>query len=167
MGKVDPTGFQATLDTIPKGQLSERQERIARALAMVQSGSSVRGASRACGIPTSTLWGYAHGITNLARENDGGRGRDLDAIYEATIDASLIAAEKLREALVTDDWSHGDLIKAYGVATDKVVALNQRSTDAPSGIRELFAAVLAEGDLTISKRDASRDAIEVDAREIG
>lgn len=167
MEKTDPTGFAKGLATIPKGQLSERQQRIANGLAMIQGGQSIKGAARACGIPMSTLWGYARGVSDLSRENDGGRGRDLDAILDASIDVSLIAAERLRESLVNDEWKAGDLVKAYGVATDKVALLNQRSTDAPSGIRELFAAVLAEGDVTIRKRDPADEAIDVAADRVG
>lgn len=166
MGKVDPTGFQAALATIQPGQLSERQQRIATGLAMIQAGSSCLAASKQCSLPVSTLWRYARGISNLQSENDGGRGRELDAIHDASIDASLIAAERLRDSLIHDEWKPGDLVKAYGVATDKVIALSQRTTEAPMGIRELFSAVLAENDITIRKRDAIDQAIEIEASGI-
>lgn len=163
MGKVDPTGFQAALATIQPGQLSERQQRIATGVAMIQAGSTLNSASKACGIPLSTLWGYARGITKFENENEGRRGRDLEVLHDACLDNALLASEKLREALTTEEWSHGDLVKALGVNVDKIAVLGQRTAPAPDGIRELFASVLSENEITIRKRDPVNDAVEVEA----
>lgn len=166
MSKVDPTGFQAALATIQPGQLSERQQRIAMGLAMIEAGKTVSAASRECGIPRMTLWGYAQGVTKLGNENEGRRGRDLETLHDACLDNALLASEMLRDALTQDEWTHADLVKALGVNVDKLAVLGQRTSPAPDGIRELFASVLTENEIVLRKRDPIGDAVEV-AAEIG
>lgn len=163
MSKVDTTGFDAVLAAIPKGQLSERQQRIAAGMAMVREGSSVLAAAKACGLPNSTLWAYCNDVTKLGRENDGPLGRDIEALRAASVDASLIAAEKLRKALIEDEWKHGDLVKAYGVATDKVIAMGDNRGAAPNALADVLGALLDKGDVSIKRRDPANDAIEIEA----
>ena len=164
MAKVDPTGFDKAIAAIQPGALSERQQRIATAMAMVREGHSILKASKECELPYSTLWGYCRGVSNLGRENDGGRGRDLDALQAASLDASLIAVEKLRTALLTEDWKHGDLVKAYGVATDKVIAFSQQPTGEAEDGQSMLAKFLAGHKVTIEPKRAGDDAIEVEGQ---
>lgn len=167
MGKVDPTGYEAALAQIPKGQLSERQQRIATGMAMVREGSSIWAAAKACQIPYSTLWGYCNNVTKLDNENAGVQGRDLEALQTASLDVSLIAAEKLRKALEEDDWRHGDLVKAYGVATDKVIAFQERPQADDAQGQSLLTKLIQGHRITIEPAREGDDAVPVEAERIG
>ena len=95
--KTDPTGYQAALDTIDPGALSERDQRIAAALAMVREGRSVAGAARAAQVPRSTLSRYVAGVSKLGSQNGvAPRVRDL---VEVSYDVARIAGESIRESL--------------------------------------------------------------------
>lgn len=167
MGKVDPTGFDSVLAKIPKGQLSERQERIATGLAMIQNGSSIKRAAQTCGIPVSTLWNYHHGISTLGSET--GFERDLKSVQAVSHDIALIAGENIVKSLTTEPeaWKPGDLVKAYGVATDKVIAFQAGGqASAPNGIAELVGSLLEQGDISIKRRDKAAEAVEVEAERV-
>lgn len=168
MGKVDPTGFDAALQTIQPGQLSERQQRIAAGLAMIREQKySISAAAHKAGIPVSTLWDYHHGYSTIGSET--GFERDLKAVTESTYDIAQIAADAIRTSLTQtpEDWKPGDLVKAYGVAVDKIAILSQRSAAPVAGMTELVSALLNQGELSIRKRDPIADAVEVEAVEIG
>ena len=163
MEKIDPTGKDAALETIQTGALSEREQRIATALALVREGSSIKRAARDCQIPRSTLSRYVAGVSKLGATNGvAPRVRDL---VEVSYDVARIAGESIRESLSErpEDWKPGDLVKAYGVATDKTVALQANRDDGERGVSAL-AALLSEGaDVTIHAPRPDARAIYVDA----
>lgn len=161
--KIDPTGYEAALETIDPGALSERDQRIAAALAMVREGRSVAGAARAAQVPRSTLSRYVAGVSKLGSTNNvAPRVRDL---VDVSYDVARIAGESIRESLSErpDEWKPGDLVKAYGVATDKTIALQANREDGERGVSAL-AALLSEGaDVTIHAPRPDARAIDVEA----
>lgn len=167
MGKVDPTGFDAALATIQPGQLSERQQRIAAGVALMrEQGMNSRKAAAVVGVPHATLYRYHRDGVSVKQET--GIERDTEDIAEASADIALIAAEAIRESLVQhpEDWKPMDLVKAYGVATDKIIALGQKGAAPVVGIRDLFAGLLGQAEVTLKRRDPLEDAVDVSA-EIG
>jgi len=98
-------------------------------------------------------------------KQETGLERDTEDIAEASADIALLAAEAIRDSLVNhiEDWKPMDLVKAYGVATDKIIALGQKSAAPVIGIRELFQGLLGESEITLRKRDPAADALEVEA----
>ena len=166
MGKVDTTGFDAVLAAIPKGQLSERQQRIAAGMAMVREGRSYRTASMACGIPISTLHHYVSGSSSLEREQ--GFERPLKDVNEQSFDIAQLAGEAIVESLTKDRdaWKPGDLVKAYGVAVDKINAMSGQSAAVPNGIAEALGKLLDKGDVTLRRHRPGDDALEVEAERL-
>lgn len=164
MGKVDPTGIDAALAAIQPGALSERQQRIAAGVALMRDqGLNSRTAAKRVGVPYATLYRYHRDGVTLKQET--GLERDTEDIAEASADIALLAAEAIRDSLVNhiEDWKPMDLVKAYGVATDKIIALGQKSAAPVIGIRELFQGLLGESEITLRKRDPAADALEVEA----
>lgn len=164
MSKVDPTGMDAVLAAIPKGQLSERQQRIAAGVALVkEQGFSCKAAAKRVGIPHATLWRYHR--DNVTLKPEQGLERDTEDIAEASADIALMAAEAIKDSLSNhvEDWRPIDLVKAYGVATDKIIALGDKKSGPVSGITELFSRIIQDNELVVRKRDRMLDAIEVEA----
>lgn len=165
---IDPTGYAGALEAIQPGQLSERQQRIATALAMVRDGMSLNQAARVAKIPLSTLWLY-HRKGHAVAERETKADFNVAAVTEVSVDISLMAAERVRDRLAEnpDDWSNMDLVKAYGVATDKIIALAQRAGgQSVEGMTEL-QRLLTGRKVTIEPAQPGDSAIDVDAREIG
>lgn len=165
---IDPTGYRDQLATIQPGALSERQQRIATALSMVREGISLNQAARVAKIPLSTLWAY-HNSGRTVAERETKADYNVAAVTEVSVDISLMAAERVRDRLAErpDDWSNMDLVKAYGVATDKIIALAQRTTgQGTEGMTEL-QRLLTGRKVTIEDAQPIDSAIEVDAQEIG
>lgn len=156
----DTTGYKTAIAKIPQGQLSERQMRIAAAVAMVRDGSSVEGAARSARIPRTTLRRYIDRAADVASTKEQ-ETRTAD-LLDASFDIANMASEAILESLSTDReaWKPGELVKAYGVATDKTAVLSTQRTSADPGISAL-AKLLESADVTITKRDASQDAIDV------
>ncbi len=123
----DPTGMQAALATIPKGQLSERQQRIAAGLYEIRAGSSINAASKAVGIPYATLYKHHKGL--ISSDNEKTLTKGEGALIDGLFAIAGLASEKIFERL--EDTKHpmsdGNLIKAQGVATDKIAAFRNWS----------------------------------------
>lgn len=164
---IDPTGYDKALAQIQPGALSERKQRIAVALGMIRDGSSLKNAARVAKVPYSTLWEYQHAQRSLS--DPEGRGeRDMATVQAFSVDMSLMAAENVIDSLTNerDQWKPGDLIKLYGVATDKLIAMGQRSNAADDSVSEL-AKLLANSRVTVEPKPADSGALEVDAQRIG
>jgi len=160
MANIDPTGYDVALANIQPGALSERQQRVASAMAMVRDGETIKHSASLARIPQSTLWGYLNGKSKLGTEAEHGR---LEEVTEHSYDISRMAAEAIKESLSDRpaDWRPGDLVKAYGVATDKIIAIrNAPASQTAPGISAL-AALLEGADVTITKRDPAKHAIDV------
>lgn len=162
--KVDPTGYEDALATIPKGQLSERQQRIAAGLAMIREGSSIKKAAEVCRIPKTTMWEYHHSLRSLS-DPEIKVDRDMKAIQAATYDIAQIASEKIIESLSdnAEDWKPGDLVKAYGVAVDKIGILSSSAAPGTDGVANLVSALLEAGSVTITPHPPDHAAIDVEA----
>ena len=168
MSKVDPTGFEAALATIPEGQLSERQHRIAAGIALINDeGLSTHEAARRVSIPQATLYRYHRGQVALNQEMPA--ERDLEAVTRASYDISQIAADAILDSLANEreDWKPGDLIKAYGVATDKVIAINRKAAPPDESAAAALVGVLAKAfegkSVTVTEADPVEQAVEVEA----
>ena len=164
---IDPTGYTAAIAAIPKGQLSERQQRIAAGLAMIREGKSIQAASRATMIPWSTLDRYHKGLSTL-ESNEAGAEVNAENIHHAAADIALIAAQHVLESMRDniEEWKPSDLIKAFGVAADKVLALSGRTKGAEQGISAL-GQLLAGSTLTFPPRPQGDSALDVEAERIG
>ena len=116
----DPSGYLEAIAEIPKGQLSERQQRIATGLAMINEGSSCNAAAIAVNIPAKTMWRHNQGYVALTDE----KGVQINerALVAASFDMAQIAAQKITDRLLdeTREIKDADLVKIYGVATDKI-----------------------------------------------
>ena len=155
----DPTGYNTALATIPKGQLSERQMRISTAVAMVRDGTSLTQAAKRCKVPLTTLHRYVHRVSDAEVQEQDNRAQDL---LHTSYDIANLAAEAIQTSLVDspDEWKPGDLVKAYGVATDKTINLTKTPQATNPGISAL-AQLLESSDITLTKRDDTRDAIDI------
>lgn len=163
---IDPTGYAGALEAIQPGQLSERQQRIATALAMVRDGSSLLSASKRAQVPLSTLWRYHHNLSRLGSNESDGMEADVMAINQASVDVALIAAEAVRDELVNnrEAWKPADLVRAYSAATDRVIAFQGRSKGPEQGVSAL-AQLLTGRKVTIEDAQPIDSAIEVEAVE--
>jgi hypothetical protein len=165
---IDPTGYTDAIATIPEGQLSERQQRIAAGLAMIRDGTSIKRASEIAKVPLSTLWNYHHKGRSIA-ERETKADYNVAAVTEMSVDISLMAAERVRDRLADDpdSWSNMDLVKAYGVATDKLIAIGARNpSSGDDGISEL-SKLLRSSKVTIEPKADGHSAIDVEADVIG
>ena len=163
---IDPTGYAGALEAIQPGQLSERQQRIATALAMVRDGTPLRKAAVVAKVPYATLWEYHNKGRSVAGQETKA-DYNIAAVTEVSVDISLMAAERVRDRLAEnpDDWSNMDLVKAYGVATDKIIALAQRTGgQSAEGMTEL-QRLLTGRKVTIEDAQPIDSAIEVEAVE--
>lgn len=162
----DPTGYSDAIAAIPAEQLSTRQQQIAAGLAMIREGSPCLTAANKVGIPYSTLWRYSKALSKLNSSEADGREASLQALADHSVVASSIALERVTERLVDDEheWKNGDLIKAYTATADKATALTARPKAEDSGVSAL-RELLAEGDLTITKRGPEAEAIDVTPEE--
>jgi len=164
MGKVDPTGFQAALATIQPGALSERQQRIAAGLAMIRDGESIQQAAVLARVPYSTLWAYHHKGQSVA-DREGKADYNVAAVTELSVDISLMAGERVRDSLAEhpEEWRPMDLVKAYGIATDKVALLSQRSTSSAHDALPALSKLLAGSKVTI---EPSEQATTIEAERV-
>lgn len=167
MAKVDPTGFDKAIASIQPGALSERQQRIAAGLAMIREGKSLSAAARAVQVPLSTMWNYHHGVSTLEGGNQqgGSLSRELEAVHATSHDIALLAGENIVRSLTTEPevWKPGDLVKAYGVAVDKIAILSQQPQGAQEDGQSLLAKFLSGHRVTIEPKRAGDDAVEVEA----
>ena len=169
-GMGDPTGMIEALAEIPAGQLSERQMRIASGIALVRDNNlSYEKASKECGIPTKTLWRHCQG--HVALTDEKGVQVNERALVAASFDMAQIAADKITTRLLDTehDWKDGDLVKVYGVATDKI-AMKRRWAQGNDGGSERSQDTLANAleelrgkTVTITDADPASQAIEVSA----
>ena len=165
---TDPTGITDALAEIPKGQLSERQHRMAAGLALIDAGSSISAASRECGIPYTTLYQQHRGITASDRENTFQRGED--ALIDAQLTIASRASEIVLERLDADTMRDADVIKAMGVATDKVAIKRQwargsgaSDVNTRDALTEALESVMRGGSVTVTGPDPISEAVEVEA----
>lgn len=165
MSKVDPTGYSHAIATIEKGALSERQQRIAVGVAMLRDGATYRQASAAAKVPIRTLWDYAN-RGQAIMEREGKADYNVAAVTEVSLDISLMAAEHVRDRLAAapEEWSNMDLVKAYGIATDKLIALSQRVTGGASDALPALSKLLSGSKVTIEPSEQGR-AIEAERIE--
>ena len=117
----DHTGYKAVVAEITRGQLSERQTRIAAGLALIrEEGSSIKGAAERVGIPEKTLWRHNAGLVSLTSEK--GIQANEQALLAASFDIAQLAADKITDRLLdeTNPVKDADLGKFYGIASDKI-----------------------------------------------
>jgi molybdenum-dependent DNA-binding transcriptional regulator ModE len=165
----DPTGIKQALESIPKGQLSERQQRIAAGLSLIRDdGKSIHGAAKAVDVPCTTLWRYAKGLTAL--ESERGIDANSTALLNASFDIAQVAASRITDRLFDEDnpVEDKDLVKFYGVATDKIAiklgwtrgygSTDEKTQNALAGALQ----ALREGSsVSITKPDKPSEAIDV------
>lgn len=165
---IDPEGYKTAIATIQPGALSERQQRIAAGLAMLREGKSYREAARVAKIPHATLWSY-HNTGRAIAEREGKADHNIAAVTELSVDIALMAGEAVRDSLATnlEEWKPMDLVKAYGVATDKVIALSQRATGGSTDSIPALAKLLQGAKVTIEPAQPSDQALEVEAERVG
>lgn len=168
MADPDLEAVRAVVAEIPKGQLSERQMRIAAGLALIRDrGMPFRQAAAEVDIPVKTLWRHAQGLQDPM--SDKGVTANETALVAASFDVAQMAAAKLTDRLLDEghEWHNGDLVKLYSVATDKVaLRLNWKGGKTPdSGDDGLTAlAKLMKGHRLIAEPvRAGDDAIDVEA----
>ena len=96
-------------------------------------------------------------------ETADGLALAMDELQKGTMIAALMATERVTERLADPDhdWRDTDLIKAQGVNVDKVVALQNRPKAPEESGVALLAAMLETSDITLTKRDAASEAIDV------
>ena len=164
--QTDTDGYTTALETIEPGALSERDQRIAAALAMVREGSSVKGAARRAQVPRTTLMRYVAGVSKLGSTNNV--ARRVDDVAELSYDVARIAGEAVRESLSErpEDWKPGDLVKAFGVATDKTIALAGQRSEGERGVSALAELLSGGGSVTIQAPTPEERAVEVDGRRV-
>lgn len=164
---IDPTGYDKALAQIQPGALSERQQRIAAGLAMLADGQSYRRAASVAQVPLSTLWEYANHARSI-HERQTRMEDDVQVVAQLSCDVALIAGEAVRDSLINerDQWKPGDLVKAYGVATDKLIALGQRASAGDDSVSEL-AKLLSNSRVTVEPMGESDRALSVEAERIG
>ena len=164
----DPHGYQSVIAEIPRGQLSERQTRIAAGLALIRDGSSVNAAAKQVGIPQRTLWRHDKGLAALTSEK--GIQANEQALLAASFDIAQLAAEKITDRLLdeTNPVKDADLGKFYGIASDKIAIrrgyargtgpADEKTQDALAGALER----LRQGDqVQITSADPTSHAIDV------
>ena len=164
----DHTGMDAVVAEIPRGQLSERQTRIAAGLALIRDGSSVQAAARQVEIPQPTLWRHNRGLSTLNDEK--GIQANEQALLAASFDIAQLAAEKITDRLLdeTNPVKDADLGKFYGIASDKIAIrrgyargtgpADEKTQDALAGALER----LRQGDqVQITSPDPTSQAIDV------
>lgn len=156
------TGFDAALEAIPENQLSSRQQRIAAGVAMIREGSTCLAASKAVEIPYTTLRRYSKALANVVSSEADGRDASFQALADHSIVASTIALERITERLVDDEheWKDSDLARTYVATAEKAQSLIARPKAEDSGVSAL-RELMQEGDITITKRDPTKDAIDV------
>lgn len=164
MAKIDPTGYTQALATIQPGALSERQQRIAAGVAMVREGASYRKAAAAAKVPLRTLWAYCNEGRAIA-EREGKADYNVAAVSEMSVDISLMAAEHVRDRLASapEEWTNMDLVKAYGVATDKIIAMSQRVSSGSQDALPALSKLLAGSKVTI---EPSEQATTIEAERV-
>ncbi len=165
----DPTGMLETLAEADQVMvpLSPRKAKIAAGLALVRDGMPIQRAAKHVDIPTATLWRHARGLSDVNSEKLVQVNEQ--ALVAASFDMAQIAASKLTDRLLDEDhgWKDGDLVKVYGVATDKIAmrrgwSKGQQANGDDHGMTTL-ARLLSGTKLTIEDADPVEQAIEVDA----
>lgn len=146
---------------IPGGYIEpiDRARLIARGLALIDGGSTVTEASKAVGIRYASLF---------AKQQE----RDLDiavpvlddpreSLSAAQTAIALAASERIFERIDSNSMSDTNLLRAMSSATATVIALRaQPAKTAENGI-SLLAKLLESADIQLTKRDGSKDAIDV------
>jgi len=152
------------------GELIEMgtQERYTAAIALVQDqGLSVIQAAREVGVSASHL---SRKINDLGAKSDTSAAAHAadQRILETSQTLSALSAERLLERVEKegDTMKTPELTKIYKAASDTVATKQQWAKGgggppgADNGVSAL-ARLLEGGDITITKRDAARDAIDV------
>ncbi len=168
MTDSDPSGFEAAIAEIPANQMSTRGQLIAAGVAQIKGGASIYSASKATGIPYTTLQRHAAGITTTDHEKGFRAGEQ--ALVAAHLAIASVAAEKVFEKVDANTLSEAGLLKAMGISTDKVAvyrswgrgmgAADDKTQDALAGALQ----GLRDGKrVQITEPDKAAEAIEVTA----
>jgi hypothetical protein len=113
--------IRSVIADLPQNQLSTRQLKIAAGLSLVRDqGYTFTKAAAEADVPLSTLWRASRGLVPAT----DGKGVEINdaALVAASFDVAQVAAGIMTERMVDNPeaWANGDLVKAYGVATDKI-----------------------------------------------
>jgi len=147
--------------------------RYVEALVLVQQqGTSVMKAAREAGVDASRLRKI---VNSAAAKGQGDDALAIEAdrqIEEMSQTVALLAAEQLIDRLENegDTMKNQELIKSYRAGVETVAAKRRWNQGGHHPSEQSGASVLAslleEGDLTITKRDPSREAIDVSAPDM-
>lgn len=160
--------IHSVLAEIPKGQLSERQAKIAAGLSLIRDrGYSMYRAAKEVGVSQSVMWRHARGL--VANIDDGGVAANERAVVAGSFDIAQMAEERIVDRLADPaaDWNNGDLTKVWGIAVDKI-ALRRRWRDGSEtradehGISAI-SKMLQGATIVLAKPDPAADAIDVTA----
>lgn len=159
---TDTDAYKIQLDNVPP---NDKTTRMNAAVAMVRDGHSYRRAAEVCGVKTSTLFARANNPARLEREKD--RKYSEDELIDSQFAIARRAAELVFDRVDSGEMRDGDLIKAMGVATDKIAVYRQwgkgqASIGDDSGMSAL-ARILQGKTITVTDSDPSNTAIDVTA----
>ena len=163
---TDPRGYAQTLATIPSDALSTRQQRVAAAVALVRvEGRTVSQASRETGIPRPTIYRHLDGVSSIADTSKGDQAAHR-RILDASQAIAIRAGDAVLDAIEDGGMRPGDLIKAYGVATDKTIALGAQRSEGERGVSALAELLSGGGSVTIQAPTPEERAVEGDGRRV-
>lgn len=113
------------------GQLSERDEKIAKALAKVETGSTTTAAAREAGIPKTTLHDALVRMREASQDVTTARAIARDGIADAATVLAQGAMSRLAEKVLQGDLDHDAkaLAVVAGIATDKLEVLHRIAQD--------------------------------------
>ena len=119
---------------------------IAKGLALMAEGHSVRYSAALAGLPHSTLWDRWRAIGRGGREEREAREAAIMEAMEESVAIRREAGRQTLEALQAGEVHIGQVPIIYGIAADKQVKLHQLATPKqPEGISGLLSALGPDG----------------------
>jgi len=170
MANSDPHGIQEAMASMPTETRVPRVDRIRAGILMVNAGTPYRQAAEDCDVSATTLYRHAK-YSNLMRME---REKQVRVLETSLIDKQFaiadLASEKIFERIAADTMRDGDLIKAQGVAIDKIAMKRQWSKGGEAGEGQeglsALAKILQGKILTVTDADPAARAIDVTGKSL-
>lgn len=161
----DPDPFAAVVvaDLPAIDEPSGRQQRIAAGLALIRQGKlSILAASKKVGIPYSTMWRFANGVSDVVTSGSDQRSKVEMDLLDLSLAVSHRSLEKLAERIDSDDIRTAELVKANQVSRDTVAMMRGWKDNSGRGDDDTKNALVAALEMMRGKRVTIEDADPAD-----
>lgn len=165
----DPHGIKEAMSELAVTEVP-RLERIQAGLALVAAGESYRHAAKVCDIPATVLHYHKSNPKRQKVEREKRVKLEETELIDKQFAIANLGSEKIFERVAADSMKDGDLIKAVGVATDKIGMYRQwnkgQAANSDDEGMTTLAQLLSGKRVTIEDKSPGDDAVDVKGERV-